>query len=109
MSDTIRQPETPDDVKRLLWEQYGGENRKISDGNYDSALAVKCKNGTFVGRKTEKSERAGRESLHYRASSIPVIPYFKDAAVQRGRLFACSCSAASSSVTGSSTRPWGRE
>ncbi len=28
-------------------------NNKITDGNYDSSLAVRCKNGTFVGRKTE--------------------------------------------------------
>jgi len=30
-----------------------GENKKITDGNYDHSLAVKCINGTFVGRKTE--------------------------------------------------------
>ncbi len=29
-----------------------GENKKITDGNYDKSLAVKCINGTFVGRKT---------------------------------------------------------
>ena len=28
-------------------------NNKITDGNYDSSLAVRCKNGTFVGKKTE--------------------------------------------------------
>ena len=53
MSDTVKQPETLDDVKKLLWEQYGGENKRITDGNYDEALAVKCINGTFVGRKTD--------------------------------------------------------
>ena len=30
-----------------------GENKKITDGNYDRTLAVKCINGTFVGKKTE--------------------------------------------------------
>ena len=30
-----------------------GENKKITDGNYDKSLAVKCKNGTFVGRKSK--------------------------------------------------------
>ena len=40
-------------VKELLRERYGGENKKITDGKYDKALAVKCVNGTFVGRKTE--------------------------------------------------------
>ncbi len=28
-----------------------GENKKITDGNYDKSLAVKCVNGTFVGKK----------------------------------------------------------
>jgi para-nitrobenzyl esterase len=30
-----------------------GENKKITDGNYDKSLAVKCINGTFVGQKEE--------------------------------------------------------
>ena len=29
-----------------------GENKQIIDGNYDKSLAVKCINGTFIGRKT---------------------------------------------------------
>jgi len=33
-------------------EQYA-ENHKITDGNYDKPLAVKCINGTFVGKKAE--------------------------------------------------------
>ena len=32
-----------------------GENKKITDGNYDKSLAVKCINGTFVGRKTAEN------------------------------------------------------
>ena len=28
-------------------------NRRITDGDYNRALAVKCINGTFVGRKTD--------------------------------------------------------
>ena len=28
-----------------------GENKQITDGNYDKSLAVKCVNGTFVGKK----------------------------------------------------------
>ncbi|MBQ6666222.1 MAG: carboxylesterase family protein, partial [Synergistaceae bacterium] len=32
--------------------QYG-ENKQITDGNYDKSLAVRCVNGTFVGKKTE--------------------------------------------------------
>ena len=31
-----------------------GENKKITDGNYDKSLAVKCINGTFVGKKTDE-------------------------------------------------------
>ena len=29
MSDTVKQPETLDDIRTLLWEQYGGENKRI--------------------------------------------------------------------------------
>ena len=38
--------------REQLRAQYG-ENKKITDGNYDHSLAVKCVNGTFVGKKTE--------------------------------------------------------
>ena len=34
-------------------ENQNSENKKITDGNYDKSLAVKCINGTFVGKKTE--------------------------------------------------------
>ena len=30
-----------------------GKNQKITNGNYDKSLAVKCINGTFVGKKKE--------------------------------------------------------
>ena len=30
-----------------------GENKKITDGDYDRSLAVKCINGTFVGRRSK--------------------------------------------------------
>ena len=29
------------------------DDRRIIDGNYDKSLAVKCANGTFVGKKTD--------------------------------------------------------
>ena len=41
------------DIREKLHEMYGGENKPITDGNYDQSVAVKCINGTFVGRKTE--------------------------------------------------------
>ncbi|MBR3623864.1 MAG: carboxylesterase family protein, partial [Selenomonadaceae bacterium] len=40
------------DVKQQLRAQYG-EKKKITDGNYDKSLSVKCVNGTFVGKRTE--------------------------------------------------------
>jgi para-nitrobenzyl esterase len=40
------------DAKAKVRADYG-ENRKIADGNYDKSLAVRCVNGTFVGRKKE--------------------------------------------------------
>ena len=33
--------------------EQNGKNQKITDGNYDQSLAVKCVNGTFVGKKAE--------------------------------------------------------
>ena len=41
------------EIREKLKEMYGGENKQITDGNYDQSLAVKCINGTFVGRNTE--------------------------------------------------------
>ena len=41
------------EIREALKAMYGGENKPITDGNYDQSLAVKCTNGTFVGRKTE--------------------------------------------------------
>ena len=39
------------EAKEKVRARYG-ENKRITDGNYDKALAVKCVNGTFVGKKT---------------------------------------------------------
>jgi len=41
-----------DQARELLRAQYG-VNRQITGGDYDRSLAVKCVNGTFVGRKTD--------------------------------------------------------
>ena len=41
------------EIREELKKMYGGENKPISGGQYDPSLAVKCINGTFVGRKTE--------------------------------------------------------
>ena len=35
------------EIRDQLRALYGGENRKLADGEYDSSLAVKCVNGTF--------------------------------------------------------------
>ena len=43
---------TLSEVKEKLRAQYG-ENKQITDGNYDKSLAVKCVNGTFVGKKID--------------------------------------------------------
>ncbi|MBQ3426877.1 MAG: carboxylesterase family protein, partial [Clostridia bacterium] len=42
-----------DEAKEELRAMYG-ENRQITDENYDKSLAVKCNNGTFVGKKTDE-------------------------------------------------------
>ena len=38
---------------RKMIRAFYGENKTITDGNYDKSLAVKCINGTFVGKKTD--------------------------------------------------------
>ena len=43
---------TLNEAKEELRAQYG-ENKRITDGNYDKSLAVKCINGTFVGKKND--------------------------------------------------------
>ena len=41
---------TLSEIKEEMRALYG-ENKPITDGNYDKSLAVKCINGTFVGKK----------------------------------------------------------
>ncbi|MBR1634309.1 MAG: carboxylesterase family protein [Lachnospiraceae bacterium] len=41
-----------EEAKKRMQALYG-ENKKITDGNYDKSLAVKCVNGTFVGKKAD--------------------------------------------------------
>ena len=62
MSDMIKDPITACMTEEFLSElsemqefanSLYGENKRITDGNYDKSLAAKCVNGTFVGRKTE--------------------------------------------------------
>ena len=40
------------EIKAEMGALYG-ENKRITDGNYDKSLAVKCINGTFVGKKND--------------------------------------------------------
>ncbi len=40
------------EAKKKVRAGYG-ENKKITDDSYDKSLAVKCVNGTFVGKRTE--------------------------------------------------------
>ena len=41
------------EIRETLKSMYGGENKQITNGDYDKSLAVKCINGTFVGKKTD--------------------------------------------------------
>ena len=43
---------TLSETKEEMRAKYG-ENKRIADGNYDKSLAVKCVNGTFVGKKND--------------------------------------------------------
>ena len=40
-------------VREYLRARYGGDNRRIEDGDFDESLAVRCMNGTFVGRRAD--------------------------------------------------------
>jgi para-nitrobenzyl esterase len=40
--------------KKIVRSWYG-ENKAITDGNYDKSLAAKCINGTFVGKKVDST------------------------------------------------------
>ena len=54
-SDTTDNPVTENDPlaeERAQLQALYGENKKITDGNYDKTLAVKCINGTFVGKRS---------------------------------------------------------
>ena len=44
---------SPEQRKAEMMARYG-ENKPITDGNYDRSLAVKCVNGTFVGKETDE-------------------------------------------------------
>ena len=45
----------PVDEAQAKMEALYGENHQITDDNYDKSLAVKCMNGTFVGKKTDEN------------------------------------------------------
>lgn len=49
MSETNESLRAEKEQLRALY----GENKRISDGRYDRSLAVKCVNGTFVGRESD--------------------------------------------------------
>ena len=42
-----------EEARERMYALYG-ENHQITDGNYDKSLAVRCINGTFVGKKTDE-------------------------------------------------------
>ena len=39
-----------EEARERMYALYG-ENHRITDGKYDKSLAVRCINGTFVGRR----------------------------------------------------------
>ena len=40
------------ETRERVRAQYG-ENKRITDSNYDKSLAVRCVNGTFIGKKND--------------------------------------------------------
>ena len=51
-SSTSAAEKTLDELKAEVRAKYG-ENKRIVDGSYDKSLAVKCINGTFVGKNND--------------------------------------------------------
>ncbi len=45
----VQKPQTVEEKMKSLY----GENKEITDGDFDQSLAVKCINGTFVGKKRD--------------------------------------------------------
>ena len=45
----VQKPQTAEEKMKSLY----GENKEITNGDFDQSLAVKCINGTFVGKKTD--------------------------------------------------------
>ena len=60
MAETMKKPplassemmRAAEEKKEKMLALYG-ENKTINDGNYDKSLAVKCVNGTFVGKRED--------------------------------------------------------
>ena len=48
----IEQQDISAEARAAMRALYG-ENKQITDDNYDKSLAVKCVNGTFVGKKKD--------------------------------------------------------
>ena len=48
----IEQQDISAEARAFMRSLYG-ENKQITDDNYDKSLAVKCINGTFVGKKKD--------------------------------------------------------
>ena len=48
----IEQQDISPEAREFMRSMYG-ENQQITDDNYDKSLAVKCINGTFVGKKKD--------------------------------------------------------
>ena len=48
----IEQQDISAEARAFMRALYG-ENKQITDDNYDKSLAVKCINGTFVGKKKD--------------------------------------------------------
>ena len=62
----------PVEEAQAKMEALYGENHQITDDNYDKSLAVKCINGTFVGKKTDENVSAFKV-FHLLVNSPPEI------------------------------------
>ena len=95
ISDEILRRKHAAELRERVRARYG-ENRLITDGVYDKALAVKCINGTFVGKMEENVISykgipfVGQQPAGKNRFKKPV-PFEKDEGVYEAYHFAKGC------------------
>ena len=56
-TDDAKTSQTDNEMEQYkdIIRSWYGENKKVTDGHYDKSVAVKCVNGTFIGKKVDNT------------------------------------------------------